>query len=440
MTDPIEHLVRVGMPVGPLGRGGAAHRSRACASTPDEGRAVHAAPRARRASCRCPSRSSWRPRRPSSTAASPPRRPRALRAIALDARADDARGSPRERGRPARGRARARRAGPGARHRLARGARAARALARARWAAGPSSAASEPSARRSPPIAPEASRSWSCREAGRGGSAAVYEAEDRELGRRVALKVYHRPTAIAPSSSTRRASPWPSPGRASSASSTSIPDRGWLAMQWAPLGALASSQRASRSASALGGAARPGARARARRRVGPPRREAGQRPPPRARTRPMLADFGTARRARGAEPAREPGLRLSRAPRRPGERSRATTSTASAGSSTTCSTLCRAEVAEGIRRVLLARAGGRVHRSGRPAAPRWRGPRPAHPGSAPGHPTAGRTDERDGKTDVTFRRTHPCPPRTRTSSPTFASAPSRSASRRSSVASTPTRR
>jgi serine/threonine-protein kinase len=78
------------------------------------------------------------------------------------------------------------------------------------------------------------------REAGRGGSAAVYEAEDRELHRRVALKVYHRPDRD-------RAKLLHEARVAVAVAGDGVvpvldvdPRRGWLAMQWAPLGALAS--------------------------------------------------------------------------------------------------------------------------------------------------------------------------------------------------------
>jgi serine/threonine-protein kinase len=76
------------------------------------------------------------------------------------------------------------------------------------------------------------------REVARGGSAAVYEAEDRELGRRVALKVYHRPDRDRAQllHEARVAAALVGPGivRVFDAD----PDQGWLALEWAPMGAL----------------------------------------------------------------------------------------------------------------------------------------------------------------------------------------------------------
>ncbi len=76
------------------------------------------------------------------------------------------------------------------------------------------------------------------REVARGGSGAVYEAEDRELGRRVALKVYHRPDRDRAQlvHEARVAAKLAGPGvvRVFDAD----PDQGWLALEWTPLGAL----------------------------------------------------------------------------------------------------------------------------------------------------------------------------------------------------------
>jgi len=76
------------------------------------------------------------------------------------------------------------------------------------------------------------------REVARGGAGAVYEAEDRDLGRRVALKVYHH-------ADRDRAQLMHEARVAASLAGPGIirvldvdPDRGWLALEWATLGSL----------------------------------------------------------------------------------------------------------------------------------------------------------------------------------------------------------
>ena len=76
------------------------------------------------------------------------------------------------------------------------------------------------------------------REVARGGAGAVYEAEDRELSRKVALKVYHhvdRDRAQL-AHEARVAAELAGPGivRVFDAD----PSHGWLALEWAPLGAI----------------------------------------------------------------------------------------------------------------------------------------------------------------------------------------------------------
>lgn len=76
------------------------------------------------------------------------------------------------------------------------------------------------------------------REVGRGGAAAVYEAVDRELGRHVALKVYHHPerdrSQLAHESRVAVALEGPGIVRVFDVD----PVHGWIALEWAPLGAL----------------------------------------------------------------------------------------------------------------------------------------------------------------------------------------------------------
>jgi hypothetical protein len=76
------------------------------------------------------------------------------------------------------------------------------------------------------------------REVGRGGAAAVYQAVDRELGRHVALKVYHQPerdkTQLAHEARVAVALEGAGIVRVFDVD----PDHGWIALEWAPAGAL----------------------------------------------------------------------------------------------------------------------------------------------------------------------------------------------------------
>jgi serine/threonine-protein kinase len=76
------------------------------------------------------------------------------------------------------------------------------------------------------------------REVGRGGAAAVYQAVDRELGRHVALKVYHQPER----DKTQLAHEARVAVMLEGAGIVRVfdvdPDHGWIALEWAPAGAL----------------------------------------------------------------------------------------------------------------------------------------------------------------------------------------------------------
>jgi serine/threonine-protein kinase len=76
------------------------------------------------------------------------------------------------------------------------------------------------------------------REVARGGAGAVYEATDRELGRRVALKVYHRPERDRAqlSHEARVAVDLGGPGVVRVFDVDA--EHGWIALEWAALGAL----------------------------------------------------------------------------------------------------------------------------------------------------------------------------------------------------------
>jgi hypothetical protein len=82
------------------------------------------------------------------------------------------------------------------------------------------------------------------REVARGGAGAVYEADDRELGRKVALKVYHQPERDRAQllHEARVAAELSGPGIVRVFDLD--PQQGWLALEWAPLGALRDHVRA----------------------------------------------------------------------------------------------------------------------------------------------------------------------------------------------------
>jgi serine/threonine-protein kinase len=104
------------------------------------------------------------------------------------------------------------------------------------------------------------------REIARGGAGTVYEAEDRELGRRIALKVYHQPERDRDQLLHEARVAVTLAGEGVVRVFDVDPDRGWLAMPWVPLGALAVRVREG-NASVLGrmsGWARSLARALAR--------------------------------------------------------------------------------------------------------------------------------------------------------------------------------
>ena len=82
------------------------------------------------------------------------------------------------------------------------------------------------------------------REVGRGGAAAVYEAIDRELGRHVALKVYHQPERDRDQLAHEARVAVDLEGPAVVRVFDLDPDHGWIALEWAMHGTLRESVRA----------------------------------------------------------------------------------------------------------------------------------------------------------------------------------------------------
>ncbi|HVJ89594.1 MAG TPA: protein kinase [Labilithrix sp.] len=76
------------------------------------------------------------------------------------------------------------------------------------------------------------------REVGRGGAAAVYEAVDRDLGRHVALKVYHQPERDRSQLAHEAKVAVSLEGAGIVRVFDVDPEHGWLALEWAPAGAL----------------------------------------------------------------------------------------------------------------------------------------------------------------------------------------------------------
>jgi serine/threonine-protein kinase len=138
------------------------------------------------------------------------------------------------------------------------------------------------------------------RETGRGGSGVVYEALDAELGRTVALKMYHRPDRDRAQLLHEGRVAVQLAGRGIVRVFDVDPTQGWLAMEWAPLGALRARLYAGDTANIVPIARWAVPLARALARV----HEAGWvhhdvKPANvllRAPDDPLLTDFGTARR------------------------------------------------------------------------------------------------------------------------------------------------
>lgn len=76
------------------------------------------------------------------------------------------------------------------------------------------------------------------REVGRGGAAVVYQAVDRDLGRHVALKVYHQPERDRSQLAHEARVAVNLEGRGTVRVFDVDPEHGWLVLEWAPAGAL----------------------------------------------------------------------------------------------------------------------------------------------------------------------------------------------------------